>query len=252
LRKTNFHKTFRVFTALLLMYGSSGAQDGKFKKMAATEIYVKETPISIQKELLSFDTEIPGATYSITLCADVPQNSKPHRVAYHQQTGHVFLILQQVQPATTDTVSQVFGFYPKRGLPVLIFKSIKSVIKDNSNRSYDAAISKQLTTAEFKTVLAKCREYAGRIYHINKFNCYDYAVYVFNTVAGAEPVPFMYVKFPFIFGRGGSPVGLYKGLNQLKSNGSAWSQSIVFGDFNAPKSTTRVIKDNDVKKVRTR
>jgi hypothetical protein len=228
------------------------SQGNKNKKSAHAEIYVKETEISIQKELASFDTDLPGAEYRITLCADVPNNKKPHQVAHQQQTGHVFLILQQMNPQSADTISQVFGFYPKRGLPVLFFKRIKSVIKDNSKRFYDAAVSKTLTAGEFESVLQKARELAGYTYHINKFNCYDYAMQIFNVAAAGEPLPICYVNFPFIFGKGGSPVGVYQELKRLKSNGSAWSSSIVFGDFEAPKSTTRQLTSKDIKKVRNR
>lgn len=246
----------RILPALLcflfLRMPDGLSQRNKNKKSAHAEIYVKETEISIQKELASFDTDVPGAVYKITLCADVPNNKKPHKVAHNQQTGHVFLILQQMNPQRSDTISQVFGFYPKRGLPVLFFKRMKSVIKDNSKRFYDAAVSKTLTADEFDAVLQKARELAGYTYHINQFNCYDYALQIFNVAAADDPLALRYVKFPFIFGKGGSPVGVFQELKRLKSNGSAWSSSIVFGDFEAPKSTTRHLTAKDIKKVRNR
>jgi len=157
-----------------------------------------------------------------------------------QQAGHVFLVLQKITAA--DTVNKVFGFYPRKGLPTLVFKKIKSTIKDNSKRVYDADISKELSAAEFDLVLAKSILYAQRIYHINKFNCYDYALEIFNSIAGKEALPVSHVRFPFIYGKGGSPCSLYKDLKKLKESNSFWASYIRFGNLTAPVSTGRVMQ----------
>ena len=237
-----------VFTLVFFffLHGKSLAQQSK--NSAANGDYIEPVNIKIDRELQCFNKEITDARYSISLCADVPYNKKPHKVAHHQQTGHVFLVLQKTNPLDQDTISQVFGFYPKRGLPTLFFKTIKSVIKDNSRREHDAFITRQLTKAEFDTALEKSIAFSNNIYHINKYNCYEYALFIFNAVAGKDSLPLTHVRFPFIFGWGGSPVGLYKDLERIKQNGSYLAESIQFGNFLAPLSSTRILPKKKLKK----
>jgi hypothetical protein len=196
--------------------------------------------VQIEDELEIFLNGIANATYRISLCADVPNNEKPWQVAYHKETGHVFLILQKIHGI--DTINKVFGFYPKSGLPTLLFKKVKSKVKDNSRRIYDVDVTKELSAAEFDTVLTKSILFAKQVYHINKFNCYDYALAIFNSAAGECPLPVSHVRFPFIFGRGGSPCAVYNDLQQLKSVNSPWGPYIRFGNLIAPLSTGRMNK----------
>src|SRR5687768_6079961 len=214
----------------------------------ANEGYIEPVNIKIDKELQCFNKEVADAQYSISLCADVPYNKKPYKVAHNQQTGHVFLVLQKINSNNKDTISQVFGFYPKKGLPTLFFKTIKSVIKDNSRREHDVSITRQLTKEEFNRAVEKSVAFSKNIYHINKYNCYEYALFIFNAVAGKDTVPLTHVRFPFIFGWGGSPVGLYKDLEKIKQNGSYLAESIQFGNFLAPVSSTRMLQNKKVKK----
>lgn len=242
MKRKSGQKIIFIFLFIWITFWATNAiaQHTKEKKNAMQESYVETIDINISQELESFNSPVADARYSISLCADVPNNKKPYKVAYQQQTGHVFLILQQLDPAG-DTLSQVFGFYPKKGLPTLFFKTIKSVIKDNSKRDYDASITKELSRSEFDTILSKSISYSKNIYHINRFNCYEYAVFIFNSVAGKDTLPVNHVRFPFIFGRGGSPAGLYLDLEKMKSDGSPWASSISFGKFVAPKSSTRIL-----------
>jgi hypothetical protein len=163
------------------------------------------------------------------------------RVVRRQETGHVFLVLQKINPGT-DTINRVFGFYPRKGLQTLFFKRTKSVIKDNSYRVHDVQISRELTLSEFDTVMSKAIDLAIRKYHMNRFNCYDYAIEIFNSVAGNHSLPLVYVRFPFIFGRGGSPCSVFKNFSELVKSGSYWKESISFGEMNAPASTGRFQK----------
>jgi hypothetical protein len=192
-------------------------------------------PIDLAQQLRVFDDGVTDAYYFISLCADVPYDRKPLRVAHNQQTGHVFLIFRKIHDG--DTVSKVFGFYPKNGLPTLFFKRIKSKIKDNSGRIYDADVTRKISASAFDTALAKAIIYSKHIYHINRFNCYDYAVEIFNSIAGKDTVPLTHVRFPTIFGRGGSPCGVYRDLTMLKEKDPMWTASIRFGQLRAPMST---------------
>jgi hypothetical protein len=232
-----------LFFSIVVFPWLNSYSQNRSAKSNQVEIELSAYAINIADELEIFYNGTENAKYSISLCADVPNNKKPWRVARGQETGHVFLILQKINDA--DTINKVFGFYPKRGLPTLLFKKIKSKIRDNSTRNYDADVSKELSRAQFDTVLAKSIEYSRRIYHINKFNCYDYALAIFNSVAGENTLPVSHIRFPFIYGKGGSPCSVYKDLKKLKESSSSWAPHIRFGNLAAPISTGRPNRPGD-------
>lgn len=189
--------------------------------------------LNITEHLLVFYPLEQNAKYSVTICADLPDNNNPSRVYKKKEPGHVFLILKKEEPSIGSTITASFGFYPT--VPVTcLFKKVKSRIMDNSNREYNASLVKNLTSEEFILVLNKCNELSKRKYDLKKFNCYEYALEVFNSIPGIEKLPVSDVKFPFILGRGGSPCGLYKDLQNLVTAGSQWAPDIRFGVFQSP------------------
>jgi hypothetical protein len=115
-----------------------------------------------------------------------------------------------------------------------LVKKVRSKILDNSNREYDASVEKKLTADEFAFILEKCKELSKKKYNLKKYNCYEYVLEVFNSLPGIEKLPVTKVKYPFIFGRGGSPCGLYSDLKKLFSAGSSWAAFIRFGTFKSP------------------
>lgn len=179
----------------------------------------------------------PEASYSLVLCADIPDNNDPDRVAVKKEPGHVFIILSKSfadtsQPAT----SLVFGFYPIRPASSVFFKNVRSIIMNNSGREYNASIELQLNAEEFEKAQQQVITLSERKYNLNKYNCYDYALDLFNSIAGSNVLPKTYVKYPFIYGRGGSPCSLYRDLEKLKEKDSVWASAISFGLFYAPES----------------
>ena len=189
-------------------------------------------PIALEKELEVFNNDTLVDIYRISLCADVPNNKKPMDVFYRTEAGHVFLILQKIN--TTDTLNKVFGFYPLRGLPIF-FSYVKSNIRDNSKREYDIAITKVLTKEAFLKVINLSLQFAKKKYHLNKYNCYDYAINIFNAVAGDDTLPRMRLRYPLFYGKGGSPCSIYKYIKQQKE--SALATNILYGNLIAPAST---------------
>jgi hypothetical protein len=233
----------RYFFSLIIFCGAFLNSHSQTNHIAKSDDATEEPesyPIDLAGQLQVFNNGITKAEYRISLCADVPNNEQPMQVVCNSEPGHVFLILQKI--SGTDTISEVFGFYPRSGVPVLIFKRTKSKIRDNSRRDYDADVTKQLTAEEFDTILVKCLFYAPHIYHINKFNCYDYAVDIFNSVAGHDPIPVTHMRYPFIFGKGGSPCCIYRDLEKLKDSNSVWAPYIRFGNLVAPVSTGKINK----------
>ena len=192
----------------------------------------KNQPLNIQERLQVF-YPVDSADYSVTVCADVPDNNNPKRVCVKGEPGHVFLILTKRSSLTSEVITRSFGFYPKVAVTFLI-KQVRSRILDNSNREYDAYLEKKLDRNEFELVFNKCIELSKKKYNLKKYNCYDYALEVFNSLPGIEKLPVTTVKFPFIFGKGGSPCGLYKDLKKLISSGSSWAPYIKFGEFKSP------------------
>lgn len=188
----------------------------------------------LSKSLVCFDPIDNNAGYSITLCADLPDNNNPSKVHLNSETGHVFIILTKWNEK--DTINSVFGFYPRRPASSLIFKNVRSEILNNGNREYNASLSKRLNADTFRIVMKTAIDLAKKKYNINKYNCYDYAIEIFNSIAGPDKIPIRHIRFPFIFGKGGSPCSLYTDLAEMKNNGSAWSPFIQTGVFMAPVS----------------
>ncbi|MER3499065.1 MAG: hypothetical protein C4308_10750, partial [Chitinophagaceae bacterium] len=100
-----------------------------------------------------------------------------------------------------------------------------------------------ITAVEFQSAINKALELSPKKYHINKFNCYDYAVEIFNTVASDMALPIHHTRFPFIFGKGGSPTCIYQDLKAFSRKG--FSSAIRFGNLLAPISSTRMVKKID-------
>jgi len=179
--------------------------------------------------------ESAGSSYSVSICADIPDNDNPSRVHVKNEPGHVFLLLSKYDPEEDkDTLYQAFGFYPRRPVSSVIFRNARSVILGNFGREYNASITIPVSRINFRTLLIRAAELSNKKYNINKYNCYDYALEVFNSLPGIEKLPVNHIRFPFIFGHGGSPCSLYADLKKLQENGSTWADHIRFGMFTAP------------------
>lgn len=228
-----------TFLILLFLTFECIAQKKAHRRFLKDPDFIIEpsTPVILEDALKPFNDSNNNAEYRITLCVDVPYNKNPMKVLYQLEPGHVFLILQKINKIITDTIHEVFGFYPKKKLPVFFARRVKSQVKDNSRREYDVALSKMLTKEQFQMVIDVALKYSHAEYHLNRFNCYDYAMQIFNTVAGSDKLTPKYVKFPFPFGKGGSPCGLYKYMMQMKDSTTVWTPYIEFGNLVAPKST---------------
>ncbi len=241
-----FKKTLLVFYAVFLLQYDSllqtvfpGVTYTNFSEIITEP---KQIPLllkdnGINQRVLCFGAIDPFSSYWITLCADLPDNNKPARIHVKDETGHVFLILTKVLSGDADSIHQVFGFYPHRPASGIIFKNVRSQIIGNGTREYNISVSKKLSPEIFQLVLEQAVISSKHRYNLNKYNCYNYAVDVFNAIPGIEKIPISKVRFPFILGKGGSPCALYKDLIHLKENHSYWSDYIKTGIFLAPGNT---------------
>lgn len=193
-----------------------------------------------QQELISrfsrFGNLSTGDSYSVALCADVPDNHRPYKPYYKSACGHVFITLTKIS-ASNDTINASFGFYPLHAdFSIFNFK-VKSKIGDNNEREFDVKIEKKLTALEFTTVLETAVRSCIRKYHLKKYNCYDYGLEVFNTVM-KEKLLTHHIRLPLWIGRGGSPCGLYKDLEKMKQDNKPNEAMIRFGSFKSPKANS--------------
>ncbi len=188
---------------------------------------------NLSQRLQEFYPLEADAEYSITVCGNVPDNQNPGRVFKKGEPGHVFLILRKKESLTGNEKYCSFGFYPI--FPVsCIVKKVRSEIHDNSNTEYDVCFERKLNSLEFTALLQNALRLSKKKYDLTKYNCYDYALQVYNDIPGMEPLPVSKVKLPFIFGKGGSPCGLYSDFQLLISEGSPLSAYISFGAFTSP------------------
>ncbi|MEP6712485.1 MAG: hypothetical protein ABJA37_08725 [Ferruginibacter sp.] len=227
-----------LLQALLLsvsvMHAFCGNGASAYKDSTHSTKIKKAKPIIMGNYLQVFYPLDNTAEYSITICADLPDNSNPKCVYKKGEPGHVFLVLSKQNNVTPEAVViRSFGFYPRLPVTCLI-KQVRSEILDNSDREYDVSLEKKLSKEEFALLLEKCIEFSKKKYNLKRYNCYEYVMEVFNSLPGIETLPVSKVKFPFIFGRGGSPCGLYGDLKKLLLSGSSWVPYIKFGTFKSP------------------
>ncbi|HPG11772.1 MAG TPA: hypothetical protein PLU37_09595 [Chitinophagaceae bacterium] len=239
-RKFSLLAIFSLWTVIVC--GQAIANIDQTNTVQTSSTKKKSASERLEETLKCFNPLNKNAEYSITLCADIPDNNQPDRVHVRSETGHVFIVLTKIQQS--DTTHCVFGFYPRRPASSLIFKNVRSEILDNSEREYNISVFKQLDETSFMKTLNTAIELAKKKYNLNKYNCYDYAIDIFNEVAGTNKLPKNHINFSFIFGKGGSSCSLYADLKQLKENGSTWAPYIQIGLFKAPVSKDFEISDN--------
>ncbi|MFI5155265.1 MAG: hypothetical protein ACHQEM_03730 [Chitinophagales bacterium] len=211
--------------------------NARSQQLTVPVIPARKTDQNLAQYFGSFDPLGEDDVYLITLCGDLPDDHDPDRIHVKDEPGHTFLILEKRNRNTSSPpIIKVFGFYPHRPASCLIFRNVCGEIMDNSGREYDVSLSTEISAKDFALILQKSQELSRRKYNLNKYNCYDYAVAIFNSLPGIEKLPLTHVKFPSIFGSGGSPCGLFRDLEKLKNEGSVWASHIHFGIFYAPSS----------------
>lgn len=174
-----------------------------------------------------------GATYTATLCADIPANDHPGILfnIFSGHPGHAFITLTKSNGG--ETITQSFGFYPRYGLSSMGFDQVESAIKDDGGHEYNASITMTgLSESSFSAIFATAIQRSLLTYDLNDNNCVDFAVAAFNAARPSNPIFFP----PSGFGFGMTPNGLYNQLNYMKSTDPSLSSSIFKGKDNAPVS----------------
>lgn len=181
-------------------------------------------------------TPANDTTYSIRICVDVPDNNRPGKVFFKGEPGHVFVVLERMDTAAFFRECYVWGFYPKKAISCILFRKVKSRLVDNSNKEYDVSVTRLLNKTEYRLLMQKALELSHKKYHLNSYNCYHYALELFNSLNANPALPVSCVRFPFLFGKGGSPCCLYRDLQNILSHHPSNTLDIQFNRSNAPRS----------------
>lgn len=156
-------------------------------------------------------------TYSVTLCLRLPHAAKPQRVYYKGETGHVYLRLTKTNTGTLQNEQIIWGFYPKSPVSSFFFKKVRSKLVSNLKDSMHLGLLIPIDSAQYYRLCARALAAGQKKYHLNRYNCYHYALELINEVC-PQQIPVRTIRFPFPAGKGGSPVALYTDLLQLMQN----------------------------------
>ena len=235
--------SFVISLTPLNLYGQNSKAINRSLQYVSTDSTVAKYISSKNNDLFKcFDSLSPEDIYSITVCADIPDNNNSSNPVYENEPGHVFVTLSKNESKPGKSpVSVSFGFYPRYIAMILFIRKMPGEIRVSSEREYDVSVTKRLSFSEFQKTLFNAKLLAQRKYHLNLFNCYDYAIQLFNSAGGEDTLPVSRIKFPFTGGFGGSPCCLYKDLEKLK-NKSSLASNIHFGITKAPVTCSKNFK----------
>jgi len=233
--------TYVPVNPVLAPIGRHGVIGGGEIELEGEYIYSIPT-VDVRKLFKCFDL-VPdeGASYSVELCVDLPVNSEPNMSMNFSggvNAGHSFLVVSKAGNGLT--ITQAFGFYPQTAPSAWNpFSSIPSAIKDNGDKEINASISISINSEQFQAVESAAINFSAQPYLLDKSNCTDYALNVFN-VGRAIPItidPYILRQSGIVMSNGmssdpitvtikNSPQKLYEKLANMKANGGAEAQSI--------------------------
>ena len=200
--------------------GSSSGEGNSDNTMAVQTESNDDPPIKVEDYLKCFSA-VPdeGATYQITIYADMPVNNDPS-VMFNWNTmspGHSFI--EFTKTSGSMTVHQNFGFYPQVSWQVLTSHPCDSKIVDNGGHRYDASLSQTLNSSQFATTISKLQLLENTSYDITNWNCTDFALSLYNASTYNPLVIPQYITE----GSGeamNSPQGLYTEIKMLQASGN--------------------------------
>jgi hypothetical protein len=206
------------FNPLPLYPGDGGIVDGG----KLSFVFDNLPGIDLTKYFKCF-TYIPdqGATYSVTLCADIPvDNNSGALLTSNLHPGHTFLILTKTNGIVS--LSQSFGFYPQNSISSALQSFVSSKIGDDgaASHEYDASIiMPNISQLDFQTVEHMAVNLANsQLYSVSNFNCTNYALQAFNSIRVNNPIAVSDWKGAYTgINFGTTPNGLYETLVGMKT-----------------------------------
>lgn len=205
------------FSPAAMYPGDGGIVDGA----SLTFVFDTLPGIDLTKYFKCF-TYIPdqGATYSVTLCADIPVDGNSGALlSTSLHPGHAFIILTKTNGVLT--LSQSFGFYPESPRLSAAGIYVQSEIKDDgaTGHEYDASVIRpNVSQLDFQTVENMAVNLSSQEYSAYNYNCTNYALQVFNSIQVNNPITVpdwigTYTGIDF----GTTPNGLYNVLVRMKT-----------------------------------
>lgn len=192
------------------------------------------------RELMKCFDNIPnaGAKYSITLYSDIPVNSDPSKLVDGFTPGHSFLSFTKANGS--NSITQVFGFYPVTSALSVFSVAVASVVVDNGAHEYNSSITMpNLSEALFTAAEKLAEDYSQtKEYDLNDFNCTDFAVGVFNKARSSNDqiaIPDWYTQLTHL-NYGLTPNGLHEVLKNMKNKNGKEAENIHLGTFKANSS----------------
>lgn len=225
--------TYTYQTANPYIYGYGGGGGGSSVVVDLQPVEITSGPAADLAKRMNCFSNVPSnasTTYSLTVYADIPDNTNPSIVLYGTNPGHAFVTLTKTNGSTT--VSQTFGFYPANGIKSITFDHVTSKIVNDASHEYNAKITiPNMTEAQFNTAKSTALSNSGNTYDLNDYNCTDYAVDIFNSVSvpGFSQLTVADNITPVGINYKTTPGGLYKALNQLKQGGGSMAPFIQVG-----------------------
>lgn len=201
--------------------GGGGNDDNGVSTDSTIDIELEVTDdvtIDVSEYLKCFSS-IPdaNASYQITILSDVPVNSEPSYMfnPTTKSPGHSFIQLRKTDG--TNSVQQNIGFYPNVDLKSLTRLSVDSKVVDNEGHEYNASLAMNVNATQFQAALDKMQSIAGNDYNIEKWNCTDFALSIFNAAA---EMPLVIPKFiiPGDLYPSNTPQGLYTTIKNLSTS----------------------------------
>jgi len=188
-------------------------------------------------------TYIPdaGATYSVTICADLPVNDNPEALLDRNfQCGHSFLIFTKTNGNSSASLS--FGFYPQRILLSLTTLPLSSKVSDDGAvaHEYNGSLTMNgISALDFMTLEHEAENLANSMkYDIGDYNCTNFALDVFNSIRPTDPLQVpdwigSYTGLDF----GATPNGLYSLIKSMEYNKNGTRNfNVQIGVMRAPQA----------------
>jgi hypothetical protein len=191
-----------------------------------------------------------GATYTLSLCTDVPDNNDPGALfdlaTGNSTIGHSFLVVTKTNGSSS--ITQCFGFYPAQTPSYWNpMAPVPSQMKDNGGHEINASVTISISASQFAVVQSNAISDATMPYELESDNCTDYADGIFNSVSPTqincvpiqievEPGP---ADPPETITIQNSPQGLFSALTAMKASGGPLASNIstdLSGNTKSPAS----------------